>query len=643
MSTTNHELLTLREIFDSGKRTFIIPDYQRSYSWGEEQRKDIIDDIKQAQEIDYTHFTGTIVLSKSRENSDKLEIVDGQQRLTTLILLMLSLVRISKKLGIECIGGCPVDDIKSLYIVSGANIGTSEYRLELNHMQRDLFKNLINGTNSQGELKTKYDHNLIDAASQFEKHLSDKNTTDIEAIYKGVTKNLGFLVYAPDEGYETGLMFEVINNRGKSLSNLEKVKNYLIYFSERNQCGDVKDAVHIKWPEILKCLSNANMISNQDEDRFLRVCWLVFSDFSKKKSHYVYDELKERCPPHERDHWNWLKEFVEFLAKAANTYENMFQRSEEKESPVDKKLKLISLHTAYASIMPLVIAVDIKSKNDEDKEKLLDILEKLNFRYYNTWIAGRADSGQGELFHLAYAFYHKEIDQMELKKRLISFIDNNADDYTFVKHLTLDKDETGDYRGWGGIRFFLANYEKELCKENHQDFDLKAAFKQSDRSPEYRNDLFDVEHIWATKEWELIKDSNNPHIGKRRLGNFILLEKGVNQSVGNKRVEDKINMKYFNSKVMPRTEMMREIPEMFESSKEKWDKGRPYTGKTKNYWLELYGRFLDKREEKMINFALKRWRVDGVEKPVKKVKIDSSSQLNENFAVIWKEKEDDNE
>ena len=642
MSTTNHELLTLREIFDSGKRTFIIPGYQRSYSWGEGQRKDLIDDIKQAQEIDYTHFTGTIVLSKSGGDSDELEIVDGQQRLTTLILLMLSIVRVSEKLGIECIGGCPVDDIKSLYIVSGANSGTSKYRLELNHMQRGLFKNLINGTNSQGELKTKYDHNLIDAASQFEKYLSDKNTTDIETIYKGVTKNLGFLVYAPDKSHETGLMFEVINNRGKSLSNLEKVKNYLIYFSERNKCTDVKDVVLIKWPEILKCLSNANMISNQDEDRFLRVCWLVFSDFSKKKSHYVYDELKERCPPHERDNWNWLKEFVEFLAKAANTYENMFQRSEEKESPVDKKLKLISLHTAYASIMPLVISVYIKSENDADKEELLDILEKLNFRYYNTWISGRADSGQGELFHLAHAFYHEEINKRELKEKLISFIDNNADDYTFVKYMTLDRDEAGDYYGWEGIRFFLANYEKSLREKVNQNFDLKDAFAPTD--PNYFNDSFDLEHIWATREWTIIDDRNDPDINKRRLGNFLLLEKGVNQSVGNMRVEDKME-EYFNSyRVMPRNEMIREMTKMFKSSKEKWDEDSGYTRQTKYYWYGLYDSFFDKREEKMINFAINRWRVDGVKNPVKRVKIDSSSELNENFSCYPKRnKGSDNE
>ncbi len=645
MSTTHHELLTFSKIFDSGKGKLVVPDYQRSYSWEEGHRKDLIADIEQAQKSSHTHFAGTIVLSQSKENPDVFEIVDGQQRLTTLILLMLAIIRKSKELEIKAIGGENLEIIKSRYIVSGADSGDPEYRLELNRMQSGLFRSLINNTVITGEEKTKYDLNLTDAEKQFKEFLKGKDAACIETLYKVVTENLGFLVYAPEKSSETGLMFEVINNRGKPLSNLEKVKNYLIYFSERNfserDGGSLKTTIRDKWPEILRCLSDANMTFNWDEDSFLRVCWLVFADSSKKKSHDVYDELKKKYPPDDGNHWEVLQEFVEFLAKAADTYKKMFQRNQEKESEVEKKLELISLHPAYISIMPLVIAVDIKSDNDKDKEEIIDILEKLNFRYYNTWISGRADSGQGELFRLAYNFYNEKKDQSklqsELKTSLISFIDNNAGDYTFVKHLTLDEDEAGDYYGWRGLKFFLANYEEKLWGDNGRFFDVKSALKPKDEK--YPNSFSEIEHIWATGEKD-IDDRDAQNINKRRLGNFLLLAPGVNRSVGNDRVEEKINEGYFKRKVRAETKMTHELPKIFKSSKEKWDEERKY--ETKNYWRGLYMKFLDKREEGMINFALERWSVEGVKDRVKEVKINSSRKGNENFVIIWKDNKKNN-
>ena len=86
------QLLTLREIFENN--LFTIPDYQRGYTWEEKQVGDLLKDIDYLMKDrmalhHYTHFTGTLVLSRS----DKLDegdfhVVDGQQRLTTLVILM---------------------------------------------------------------------------------------------------------------------------------------------------------------------------------------------------------------------------------------------------------------------------------------------------------------------------------------------------------------------------------------------------------------------------------------------------------------------------------------------------------------------------------------------------------------------------
>ena len=123
---------------------------------------------------------------------------------------------------------------------------------------------------SSGRVENKGHQNIVDAFNQFKKWLQvPKNGTSLFEIYEYVTNRLGFLMYAPDNRKEIGIMFEVINNRGKPLSELEKVKNYLIYYSEKDNIQDLKKEVDAKWKEILKHLNSCNHTSNDDENGFL--------------------------------------------------------------------------------------------------------------------------------------------------------------------------------------------------------------------------------------------------------------------------------------------------------------------------------------------------------------------------------------
>lgn len=75
------ELFNLSQVFDYGRRSFRIPDYQRGYTWEEEQRIDLLKDIEFGLSGDYNHYAGTLVAAKGQsEDNDIFEIVDGQQR-----------------------------------------------------------------------------------------------------------------------------------------------------------------------------------------------------------------------------------------------------------------------------------------------------------------------------------------------------------------------------------------------------------------------------------------------------------------------------------------------------------------------------------------------------------------------------------
>ncbi len=638
-SKKNFELLNLKSIFDNGGRAFLIPEYQRGYSWETRQREDLLKDIENLFVSDYTHYTGTIVASSKKEFEGCVEffdIVDGQQRLTSLVILLAVLLH-HKKLNEN-----NTNELQTYFIGTGMETGNTLRKFSLNSLLDTYFYKFIQEKNIDNEIvSTKSHQNIYNAFNEYNKWIKIIDISH-DTLYKIITERLGFLLYAPRDSAEIGIMFEVINNRGKPLSELEKIKNYLIYFSEKNRITDLRLTIDNSWGIILKNLNESGVTSNDDENSFLRNCWIVFEDTNKSRSHHVYDSLKKRFPSTDKGKWNKLKEFVLFIENASNTYRYLLSKNK---LEIDEKeqvwLRNISLHASSASILPLMISIYEKVSNSTDRIRLLEFLEKLNFRYYGCGIANRADTGQGDLFLWAYRFYNYYQEEIEigeeiqlisvtwLLENLHQFIDKHANDILFVEYLTLDKDEDYDYYGWNNIRFFLAAYEEKLRKTKGKSIDLVKMLEPQKK--EAKNDYYQKEHIWARKEFTIVDDEENLDINKRRLGNFVLLEPSINISVSNDPVEKKIN-DYFDimKKDVPSSYMLYELQGFYTKA----EKDMPNVKRrTKKYWYELNQRFLDYREEVLINFALDRWRIKHLTKTktITKVSIDSKHDEDRNF------------
>lgn len=313
------KILKLSEIFN-GKRAFKIPDYQRAYSWDKEQRYDLMEDIDNLlDKVDYTHYTGTIVATKMIEENS-FYIVDGQQRLTSLIILL----RCIK----EFINNDTKVEIENQYLFTGRETGNTLRFFTLNGNLDDYFLRKLEDPNYFSEEHiTKAHTNINEAFIEFSDWLNEKETREITKIYEIVTNHLGFLFYVPETNKEAGLMFEVINNRGKELSELEKIKNYLIYFSEKTEIEDLYKTVNDYWGKIMFHLNACGHTSNQAENNFLRNTWVVFEDTNKSESYHVYKNLKANYPPVNESDWKKLISYVKFLEIAAQTYNKLFTRS----------------------------------------------------------------------------------------------------------------------------------------------------------------------------------------------------------------------------------------------------------------------------------------------------------------------------
>jgi hypothetical protein len=599
----NSKILTLSQIFN-GSNCFTIPDYQRAYSWGTEQRQDLIGDIENILETkNHIHYTGTIVATELFSNSiNAFNVVDGQQRITSLIILL------------ACLRHHPdcskeqKHQIENTYLFKGKETGNTTRFFSLNGELDEYFlRKLEEPEYSSEEHNTKAHTNISDAFNEFREWLKELSQETITNVIDVVCAHLGFLFYVPNSDKEAGLMFEVINNRGKELSELEKIKNYLIYFAEKAEIKDLYTTVNNYWGKILFHLNACGHTSNQDENNFLRNTWIVFQQTNKSESYHVYRNLKKSYPPVNTSNWKRLIEYVKFLEIAAETYNKLFTRnfvSDEKEKQV---LKQLAFQNSIASVLPLILSVAFRFKTTEQRVRLYQLIEKLNFRYYGCGVSGRSDSGNGHLFGWAnQLFKNCALNEDWLAAQLIWFINDRCNAETFIKYLTLDKDESGDYYHWGGLKYFLANYEEYLAEQHSGIDDFTRYLLKQDYA--LSNASYEKEHILAREENSVIAEDeqSNLDVNKRRLGNFVLLTPSLNKSVQKDPIYIKLNS-YIESAA--KYSVHRSLGELSKLYGEEI-----LTLQEEGYTRENIVSFLDRREKQLIKFALKRWGIDNKEK-----------------------------
>lgn len=605
------KVLSLDEIFNEGNRHFEIPDYQRAYSWETNQRKDLMDDIENLinpsapVQQNYKHFTGTIVANDINRfdsiisESRTFEIVDGQQRLTSLVIL-LSLLSQFDTLDAEY-----KTYIRNRFLFKGHDTGNTVRIFKLNgDLDFFLLRKLQDWKYSSEIHSTKAHRNIDDAFEEYNTWITSKskeNPNFAREVADVVINRLGFLLHVPESNAEIGLMFEVINNRGKKLSELEKIKNYLIYFGTKTNVNDVVLAVESNWGDILTSLNACGHTSNEQENSFLRYAWIVFDQTNKAESHHVYENLKIRYPATPSANWQKLIRFIEFLAEAAKAYNKIYSPQNIINEREKKVVQQLMFQAATSSVLPLVLAVYSKVHDREDRVQILGLIEKLNFRYYGCGIASRADTGNGFLFNLAHSFFnssknlHEEVEN--LKSDLTSFISRECSDERFIKSLSLTEEdsESEDFYSWNNLKYFLANYEEGIATENGEleDFTRFLLAQNSD----HRNANFEKEHIIACEECSVLDSST--HLFKRKLGNFVLLRPSVNKAIKHAPLYEKIK-KYRESTdrlLTPRSLM--QIETIYGVENVNFGK--------EVYTYELLEEFIVRREKVLIQFALYRW------------------------------------
>ena len=303
--------------------------------------------------------------------------------------------------------------------------------------------------------------------------------TALTGLYTKITKQLRFTLYEVDSHAEVGVIFEVMNDRGKPLTNLEKVKNYLLHVSAKLPFNnDLGAAVNDAWGEIFRQTMAAGLTSGADEDRFLRAHWIAYYNPQPRNwagSKSVKDRFSVRTFfGREKQMLSELRDYAEGLRASCTSYCDACRPGRTDafaayaDEPVVRRdivqwsAKLVSVGV-MAPFLPLLLSV---RKRWPDKPgrylELLKLFEAFAFRTYGL-LGYRADAGQATLFRLSHEIATKQCGFAELQREVISLVRYWDGDRDFSERLKSPKRR--NWYAWKTLRYFLYEYEVYLAAQ----------------------------------------------------------------------------------------------------------------------------------------------------------------------------------
>ncbi|ENO1823948.1 DUF262 domain-containing protein [Vibrio parahaemolyticus] len=577
------ELYSVSKIFT--ERLLRIPDYQRGYAWTNKQLKEYWSDINQL-ESGHNHYVGvltleTVPIEKYQYWSDDLWIieskcyephfiVDGQQRLTTTIILIQAIL---ESIDVEILNYTSLDDIKKKYIFESKDGGISRSYLfgyvsdnpSYEFLKQKIFNEPSESCNPIQE--TIYTNNLKAAKDFFLEKLSDMDIEKIELIYRKITQNLLFNIYAMSEEIDVHVSFETMNNRGKPLSHLELLKNRLIYLStkldaDNHEKSKLRTAINDCWKTIYHQLGR-NKDNPLDDDVFLFNHFILFfgkdlgiaTDYdlryggfspNKYKDYLLDEKFTAKSVQSEGEDKIAIHDLYHYVSSMKNSVETWYEISNPTDSSLNKDVVfwLEKINRGKTSrYLPLIMVSLQKEKDTSKLVKFLKIIEKQMF------LSMLANSGYYmEYDNSDFVLWASELSHGSTNlDKIITKLESSFEVFKKSPELLLRIGEhfkDGGFYRWRGLRYFMYEYEEMLRKEsksytiklNPDDFFVdRPIYDIDDR------DHKTIEHVYPQnprqKVWtERYKRYSAPQrtLLRHSLGNLVPLSQPKNSSFQNK-------------------------------------------------------------------------------------------------------------
>lgn len=544
--------LSINQLLGSSNEQFVIPAYQRRYSWGEKQWSDLFNDIKLLNQQD-SHLLGTILCLTSDYSVgvNLLELVDGQQRTTTLTILLKALADKFKDLTQEEIH----KEIESLLFCKGID-RVLKRKVILGDLDNPDYEKLMDNENLDSIKNKKF----LECYAFFSKKLNTFDLAELlEFHYKLVsnTYTIRLDVASAKDAYK---LFETINNRGLSLSPTDIIKNFLLGHSSlisEDTLGKVKGY----WTELIINLDGINT------DDFFRQYLasilkrkitgsIIIDEFKKYYFNSVieaenlnefsqYELLnieideedledasveieEESIEVTERNDKVSIIKFAQNLRDAAKVYGYMRNQSFSNHT-VNKHLKNL---TKIKSFPAYIFLLDLFQRDVEETKKIeiLKLFETFMLRrHVCEYRTGELDA----IFSSLVSVENHEIVE-NVKKRLSNYLPSDSEFRNKFSQYSFRGNENRAKYVLERLEYDLINDQGEYTLSSGDNLHLEHIIPQKITTKKSKEDFGD----WEKYLGDNAKDQHKEYVN--RIGNLTLLAKSLNIIASNNPFKSKV-------------------------------------------------------------------------------------------------------
>lgn len=563
----NFKDTNIRGLFDNSIQ-YSIPVYQRAYSWQEDNWNVFMSDLIEQLGRDNEYSYGNLLL-ETIEREKSYEVIDGQQRLTTIIIFMRSLYNALKDRNAN---KEILEEITEFFFMRKSN-----YRLRTVDNDRACFDAVIMADSTYTP-SSESQENIINAKAFFAKGLSKLQLEDLRRMYDLILSSKINRIELEGKK-EAALMFELQNNRGRNLTNMEKLKSFFMYQMYVHSSAD-------------ETTGNVECISNYFKDIYSSVYAikgitedniLIYHCNAYLRVAFGYknlDDIKKEFSE-QTDKIEWMKTFSRELALSFANLKNLQLNCK---SVYYQKLQRIRKQEGFTYfVYPFIIKGYKYLQGDIEKlDKLFRILEILAFRYH--LISSRADIGS----RLSEIIRNFSGDLGNLRTALEGKLNNEYHwSYGRMKDIL-----SGYMYGNSALHYLLWEYEEFIQVKGYKVGCVIIENEQIEHiSPQTPTDGKPLETGYDVNELNQYTEEFTRNY-LNCIGNLMLISGSHNASIGNVKFIEKLE----SYKQTPLLKQQAEIPSFVGNTQLEW--------KTKQ---------IDARKQKILDYAFKRWNLNDID------------------------------
>jgi len=595
----NEQLKSISKLFSDN--IFRIPDFQRGYAWTTKEVEEFWNDLIRLKH-DKNHYVGVLTLEKvtfdkyskwlddlwiiDSKQYNPFFIVDGQQRLTTSIILISTIVEEMQNRDINKLNYTSRNKIIEKFLYEEKDETSNKTFLFCYEQDNPSYPFFINKILKQSDIvktdeNTIYNANLLNAKEFFLSKLNKLSTEELELIYTKITQHFLFNTYEISDDIDIYVSFETMNNRGKRLTILELLKNRLIYISslfegEPSEIQRLREKINLCWKNIYHYLGlNKNNPLNDDE--FLNVHFYLYFSKELYKKYKEKDEEKylyrpdyynmrpgdylltkhfipERVKTNElqiKFIFNYLEDLNKRIKIWSDIHNSMFSNYNDDVKEllikinflINSEIKHFRIYYGRCNILfiKLLIVAVISNENIINIKKFLKAIE--NYMFNKILFPPEVFYNEDEKISLTELFYKYQLKEIQFEDVLNKIA--NYSNLVISSQANMQKlfyhNRSGFYNKLA-TPYILWEYEKKLQKESRNKIQKIPDFSTA-------QDVFNsIEHIYpkspSSDYWKSRFNFGRGNIKYRNsLGNLLMLSQTKNEKLANKPFNEKCHNK----------------------------------------------------------------------------------------------------